>query len=75
MIRNLGIGMNEILENQKKIVELLRRRNGREMTESEYREQSISYVVGNAFDVFSDTEVINRKMLKQIAKRRLSIAS
>ncbi len=67
--------MNEILENQKKIVELLRRRNGREMTESEYREQSISYVVGNAFDVFSDTEVINRKMLKQIAKRRLSIAS
>ena len=75
MIRNLGIGMNEILENQKKIVELLRRRNGREMTESEYREQSISYVVGNAFDVFSDTEVINRKMLKLIAKRRLSIAS
>lgn len=66
--------MEEILENEAKIRQVLRARNGRKMTATEYKEQRDSYIVGNAFDVFSDTEVINRELLRDIEDRRLLVA-
>jgi hypothetical protein len=67
--------MDEILKNEVKIREILKRRNGLKMTEEEYREQRDSFIVGNAFDVFSDSEVVNRDLLRDIEARRLQVAS
>ena len=64
----------EILKNHLEILRLLRDRNGRSMTEDEFREQCRSYIVGNAFDVFSDPNVVNRQMLEEIAQSRLQVA-
>jgi hypothetical protein len=69
-----GQGMDEILKNEAKIREVLRQRNGRMMTPEEYRDQCQSYIVGNAFDVFSDTEIVNRHLLQDIDQRRLKVA-
>ena len=66
--------MEEILRNASKIREILQRRNGLEMTEEEYCEQRDSFIVGNAFDVFSDSEVVNRDLLRDIEVRRLQVA-
>jgi hypothetical protein len=67
--------MEEIIKNEAKIREILRNRNGRKMTEAEYKEQRDSFIVGNAFDVFSDSEVVNRSLLRDIDDRRLRVAS
>lgn len=64
----------EILKNHLEIQRLLRSRNSRSMTEEEFREQCRSYIVGNAFDVFTDPDVINRQMLDEIALSRLQVA-
>jgi hypothetical protein len=67
--------MEEILKNEAKIREILKSRSGRKMTEEEYREQRDSFIVGNAFDVFSDSEVVDRDLLRDIDDRRLRVAS
>jgi hypothetical protein len=66
--------MDEIQKNEAKIREILKRRNGLKMTEEEYREQRDSFIVGNAFDVFSDSEIVNRDLLRDIEARRLQVA-
>jgi hypothetical protein len=67
--------MEEILRNLDRVRQQLKLRGNQVLTEQEFRAQCESYVVGNAFDVFSDSEVINRGMLRELAESRLHTAS
>jgi len=66
--------VDEIQSNFEQAQALLRSRKSHKITEAEFREQCASYVVGNAFDVFTNTDVVTRKFLKELAQRRLRIA-
>jgi hypothetical protein len=66
--------LDEILINLSKAKELLRQRPSNEISDAEYREQCASYVVGNAFDVFSDSEIVNWKLLEEISNQRRQVA-
>jgi hypothetical protein len=67
--------LDEILRNFEIAKACLKKRGEVALTEQEFRDQCKSYVVGNAFDVFSDSEVINRALLEEVAQLRLRVAS
>jgi hypothetical protein len=66
--------MDEILKNSTKVRDLLSARSDRPMTPEEFNEQRTSYVVGNAFDAFIDSNTINRSFIEGLQQKRLEVA-
>jgi hypothetical protein len=67
--------VDEILKNASRVRELLRARHGNPMSPEEFSEQRRSFVIGNAFDAFADSDTINRSTIDAADLRRLEIAS
>jgi hypothetical protein len=67
--------MDEILANAAKVRELLKARSTSQMTPEEFKEQRRSFVIGNAFDAFADSNTINRGTIDAADLRRLEVAS
>ncbi len=67
--------MEEILLNAARVRELLKARTINQMSPEEFREQRRSFVIGNAFDVFADSDTINRNTIDAADLKRLEVAS
>lgn len=67
--------MDEILINAAKVRELLKARPTNQMSPDEFHEQRRSFMIGNAFDAFADSDTINRKTIDAADLRRLEVAT
>jgi hypothetical protein len=70
----VNIALEELTRLTEEIRKILKARAGRPMTEAEFRQQKISFVVGNAFDAFSDKDIIDKQFMERLHKKRLEIA-
>jgi hypothetical protein len=66
--------MDEIISNSKKLRKLLADKGVLKMSEEEFKEQRRSFIVGNAYDVFADSDTITHKKLRDEEERQLTIA-
>lgn len=66
--------MLEILELSREIDALLEARDSAPMSEDEFEAQKRSFVIGNAFDVYPDSDTINEAKITELHQGRLDRA-
>ena len=57
------------------IKSLIEKREKKIMSTAEWKKQSDSFVLGNSFDIFNDSNFINEKTVKRAQKNRLLLYS
>lgn len=63
--------VSEKLENlTREVRSLIALRGNRPMTEDEFVQQTNSFVIGNAFDIFHDSETINAETVREAKQSR-----
>jgi hypothetical protein len=67
--------VDEILANTAKVRDLLKARAIHQMSPEEFREQKRSFVIGNAFDAFANSDTITRTTMEAADLDRLKVAS
>jgi hypothetical protein len=59
--------LDQLTQEVRKLIKL---RANRPMSEAEFMQQTDSFIVGNAFDIFQDSETINAATLREAKQNR-----